>query len=94
MNSLSNTVNLNVKVNNDLKQQAGEILNDLGLNMSVAINMFLTQVVKRNGIPFEIVQETPNKKLLKALREAEEIANDKNRKGYQTIEELFKALDD
>ena len=81
-------------MNNDLKQQAGEILNDLGLNMSVAINMFLTQVVKRNGIPFEIVQETPNKKLLKALREAEEIANDKNRKGYQTIEELFKALDD
>ena len=56
--------------------------------------MFLTQVVKSNGIPFAIVQETPNKKLLKALREAEEIANDKNRKGYQTIEELFKALDD
>lgn len=50
------TVNLNVKIDNRLKQEANDILNDLGLNMSVAINMFLTQVVNKQGIPFDIVK--------------------------------------
>lgn len=32
--------------------------------MSTAINMFLTQVVKRNGIPFEIVNPRPSEEML------------------------------
>lgn len=47
MNSLTSTINVNV--NSQIKREANAILNDLGLNMSIAINMFLTQVIKRNG---------------------------------------------
>ncbi len=34
------------------------------------------------------------KRLRKALKETEKIINDKNRKGYKIIKELFKALED
>ena len=33
------------------------------------------------------------KRLRKALKETEKIINDKNRKGYKTIKELFEALE-
>ena len=85
---------INVNVDSKLKKEATEILNDLGLNMSVAINMFLNQVVKRGGIPFRVTNKKPNKELLEALEEAEEIKKDKSRKGYKNIEELMEALMD
>lgn len=88
------TSTINVNVDSKLKQEANEILNDLGLNMSTAINMFLNQVVKRGGIPFSITQKKPSEELLEALKEAEVIRNDPNSKGYQTIEELKEALID
>ncbi len=40
------------------------------------------------------MNKKPNKKLRKALKETEKIINDKNRKGYKTIKELFEALED
>lgn len=48
---------INVNVDSKLKHDANDILKELGLNMSSAINMFLVQVVKKNGIPFEIVND-------------------------------------
>lgn len=85
---------VNVNVDSEIKKQATEILNDLGLNMSTAINMFLTQVVKQDGIPFEVKNPKPSRKLKKALKEADKIASGKIKsKGYRNVEELFKALD-
>lgn len=51
---------IHVNVNSKVKNDASEILNGLGLNMSTAINIFLAQVVKRKGIPFEVKE--PNYK--------------------------------
>lgn len=54
---------INVNVNSKIKKEATEILKNLGINMSTAINMFLTQVVKKDGIPFKITnKETKNSK--------------------------------
>lgn len=61
--------------------------------MSVAINMFLNQVVKRRGIPFDICEPKLSKELLKALLEAEEIINgNKSVKGYHNIDEMIDDL--
>ena len=88
MANLTSAVNVNVDSN--IKKQATEIFNDLGLNMSTAINMFLTQVVKQDGIPFEIKNHKPNRKLKKALKEADKIASGKIKsKGYRDIDEMF-----
>ena len=68
---------ININVDSQLKENATKILKDLGLNMSTFINMALTQVVKRNGVPFEIVNPTPkpSKELLEAFAEIEEMKN-------------------
>lgn len=37
-----------------VKEQARRVFADLGLDMTSAINMFLRQVVRTNGIPFAL----------------------------------------
>ncbi len=46
--------NLNIRVDDTLKKQAETIFSELGINLSVATTMFLKQVVRYNGIPFEL----------------------------------------
>lgn len=48
------TTNLNIRIDEDLKKNAEQLFNDLGLNMSSAITVFLRSAVDYNGIPFEI----------------------------------------
>lgn len=91
MASLTTALNVNVDAKN--KKAATDILKGLGLNMSTAINMFLAQIVKRDGIPFEIVNPKPNKQTIEALKEADDIISGKIKsEGYKDINELRKAL--
>jgi len=46
--------NINIRTDSELKAKAQVILADLGLDMSTAINVFLSQIVYRHAIPFEI----------------------------------------
>jgi DNA-damage-inducible protein J len=87
------TTLINVNVDTKIKEDATSILKGLGLNMSTAINMFLTQVVKRNGIPFEIVNPTPSKDMIEALAEVEDMINNPEKyPRYSNREDLKKAL--
>ena len=95
MANLTSVVNVNVDSN--LKNQANEILNDLGLNMSTAINMFLKQIVKRDGIPFEVTNPKPSKEMLHALEESEKIIKEireGRRTGYDNMSDLISSLDE
>lgn len=51
---------INVQIDSETKKQATSILNELGLSMSTAINLFLKQVIKRDGLPFEVINSKPN----------------------------------
>ncbi len=85
---------INIQVDSETKKQATSILNDLGLNMSTAINIFLRQVIKKDGIPFEITNSKPSKEMIKALKETDDIISGKVlAKGYRNMDELFKDLD-
>ena len=55
---------INIQVDSDVKKEATMVLTDLGLSMSSAINLFLKQVIKKNGIPFEITNVPASKKIL------------------------------
>ena len=94
MGSISNSTNLNVRLDKKLKKDADTLFKKLGLNMSSAINLFLTQSVKEQGIPFMITEKKPTRRLKKALKEAEEIANGKKpTKSYETFAQLLEDLD-
>ena len=84
---------INVKVNAQDKKEATIILKDLGLNMSTFINMALKQVIKQEGIPFEVVSPKPNKELLEALKEGKAIEDGTLKvKGYHNIDKMFEDI--
>ena len=43
-----------VRINDDIKKEITPILNDLGIALSEAINMFLHQIKINNGLPFTV----------------------------------------
>lgn len=87
------TTPLNVNVDKKTKEEATMILKGLGLNMSTAINMFLTQIVKKDGIPFEVVNPKPNREMIRALKEAEKIAKGKTSStGYHDVHQMFEDI--
>jgi DNA-damage-inducible protein J len=50
------TTNINIRTDSELKAKSQSVLRDLGLDMSTAINVFLSQIVYRQAIPFEIAK--------------------------------------
>lgn len=55
---------INIQVDSNVKKEATMVLSELGLSMSSAINLFLKQVVKKNGIPFDVTNVVDKKKIL------------------------------
>ncbi len=47
-------VNLNIRIDDEIKKQSEMIFAELGMNTSTAINIFLKQVIRSNGIPFAL----------------------------------------
>jgi len=94
MNNVNNTTNLNVRIDSKLKADSDKLFKNLGLNMSTAINMFLTKCVKTSSIPFKVEDPKPSKELKEALKEANYIMEHPEKYGsYDNVEDLFEALD-
>ena len=53
------STNLNVRVDADVKKSAETVLDELGMNMSTAVNMFLRAVIREEGIPFKVSPKKP-----------------------------------
>lgn len=51
---MARTSNVFARVEPEVKEQAEQVLNRLGIPMSNAVGMFLRQIVLQRGIPFEI----------------------------------------
>ena len=75
---------INIRVNDEVKKEADTIFKSLGLNMSVAMNLFLKKCINEKGIPFDL--KIPNKETNKILN------GDIERKSYKNVDELFEDL--
>lgn len=51
---MARTSNVFARVEPEIKEEAEEILEQLGIPMSNAVGMFLRQIVMQRGIPFEV----------------------------------------
>lgn len=88
---MAKTDTLHIRVKPDVKEKAEETLNDLGLSITEAVNVFLNQVILQEGIPFKIEKPKYNKETLQAM---EDVRNNKNvSKTFDTVEEMFEELD-
>ena len=88
-----NTTKLNIRIDKFTKEQAEKIFNQLGLNMTTAINMFLIATIRENGIPFELKLDTLNKETIEAIEEGRKMLKDPNTTKYSNMEDLKKALE-
>lgn len=48
------SVNMSIRTDSELKAQAEEILEQLGLNMNGTINMLLKQIVRDKAVPLSL----------------------------------------
>ncbi len=88
MANMSNAINMSFRVDKNLKVQADELFKNLGMNTSVALNMFLTQSVREQALPFtpNMISPEPSNELKEALQELDDIEKGKIKvKGYHNI---------
>ena len=87
------TITTSIRADAQLKREADRLFADLGMNFSTAVNIFLRQAVREQGLPFRPTRDVPNAETLAAMREADRIANDPDAKGFASVDELFADLD-
>ena len=87
------TTNLNIRTDKAIKEQAEEIFNELGLNMTTAVNMFLRMTIREQGIPFALKLETPNEATAAAIAEGRKIMKDPTAPRYASMDALKAALE-
>ena len=89
----SNTSNISIRMDSNLKAAAEKLYEELGMNLSTAFNIFVRQSLRERGIPFKITEGTPNQETVSAMLEAERIAKNPNVQGYRDVDEFFADLD-
>lgn len=54
LSDMNKTANLYARIEPDVKEQAENVLETLGISVSSAINMFYKQIILQQGIPFDV----------------------------------------
>ena len=82
---MTETINVTVRLDRDIKENAEKMFNDFGMNLSTAFNIFARQALRQGKIPFEIYDPFYNEKnqarLARSIADAEA--------GKVTIRELI-----
>lgn len=84
------SVNVTLRVDEDLKRQADALFSELGMNLTTAFNIFLRQSVREQQIPFQVSKNIPNAVTLAAM-DASERGEDLHGP-YETVSALMEAL--
>lgn len=82
------------RIDEDIKNQLNEICEALGMTVSGALTICSKMIINKGGLPFEVRINTPSFETLKAMAEAEVLANDPKTKHYKTVTEVMKALEE
>lgn len=72
---MGDTTSMNLRIDKNLKKDAEALFDSLGINMTTAINIFLRQSVRDQGIPFQISAKSDYKKMPAHRGEAAKYSN-------------------
>ena len=84
---------INVRVDGEDKKRFEQFCADTGMNISVAINMFIKAVLRKNKLPFTVQSDMPNAETIAAIEEGERMLHDPNAKRFKSVDDLFEELD-
>ncbi|MDS8106181.1 type II toxin-antitoxin system RelB/DinJ family antitoxin [Streptococcus pneumoniae] len=81
-------MNISIRLDSEVKEQAQQVFSNLGMDMTTAINIFLRQAIQYQGLPFD-VRLDENRKLLQVLTDL-----DQNRNMSQSFESVSDLMED
>ena len=79
---------MSIRLDSEVKEQAEQVFNNLGMDMTTAINIFLRQAIQYQGLPFD-VRLDENQKLLQVVMDV-----DQNRNMSQSFESVSDLMED
>ena len=83
---------LQVRIDDDLKNRASALFNELGIDLSTAVRIFFMKCLAVGGLPFEMNVNNTTIKFLAALesmgRTSKELGNDK-----MTLDQINEIID-
>lgn len=86
-------VNINIRMDEDLKRDFEAFCSDMGMSMTTAFTIYARKVVREYRIPFEIGADLPNEETKEALREVREMKKDPTLgKTYQDVDQMMEEL--
>ena len=65
---------VSIRLDSEVKEQAQQVFNSLGMDMTTAINIFLRQAIQYQGLPFD-VRLDESRKLMEVLADLEQNRN-------------------
>ena len=68
---MKDTIMISMRLNRKVKEEAEKIFSSLGLTLTAGVNLYLSQVVMQQRIPFPLVLSDDVKAELAAEKEAE-----------------------
>ena len=81
---------IQIRIDDNMKTAADSLFNNLGLDTSTAIRMFLSAAIEKEGILFAVKRRKPKADLLEAIQDTR---NRKNLHGpYKTAKEAVAAM--
>jgi len=84
---MAETINVTIRLDREVKEQAERMFNDFGMNLSTAFNIFARQSLRQGRIPFEIYDPFYNEKNQAELnRRIVDIEAGKNLSAHELIE--------
>lgn len=87
-----NITMFNVRIDKGVKSDCEKIYNELGINLTTAINVFLRKSISVGGFPFDVKIDNYSKETLEAMSEAKRISSDPNVKSYSSAKEIVDDL--
>ena len=89
---MGNVANVSFRIDSNLKKEADQLFEELGMSMTTAFNIFLRQAVREGCIPFNVTtRSNPNAETIAALLEARQLMANQNAKTY-SVEDALREL--
>lgn len=81
------TKTYSIRLDENTRNEAQKVFNDLGMDFSTGIKIYLKQVIKTDGIPFRLSNQSELDRSIQELKNG-------NYKSFHSVDDLFDDLND